>query len=366
MSTVDILKKQFLDYITNKQKDRTEISQQSGGLTLATFNVHYWTDVNENNKSKEIIEDIKKIKADIIILQEAALGDFTIDKQKILGNYVVNNLSMNGYKKQILCNTVPSWWNIPYGNLALIHDSFINTLNCDGICSILNETNYTFKKSDTTVTVSGKHQGTLETRCYVKIVIPISLGKTENIVVYGTHLDVASEKTRDIQITQIINDAEKYHAKSSIIIMGDFNTIDDEQYKNTEILRNLESIGQKTFKVIKTLKKKGFNDAFTVAGITPPDMTTWNNSRVDFIFVKNIERSDIAEIKPIYTINSDHLPIFIRLNNTTAKVIGNISLCKTKMKIVYNGKSYTIYEGKRGGKYIKINNTFISIKKLGV
>lgn len=32
MSTVDILKKQFLDYITNKQKEKTEISQQSGGF----------------------------------------------------------------------------------------------------------------------------------------------------------------------------------------------------------------------------------------------------------------------------------------------------------------------------------------------
>ena len=366
VQTPTVLKTNYINHIKMNKSTRSS-KQVEDYITLATYNVHYWTDVYENDKLNDIVNDIHDINADLIVLQEVALGKFILEgKPEINGSLAGEMFNAIGLKKQIFCNTVPSWWNIPYGNLMLIHKDLLGKLKCnDAICSVLHETNYTFNKSTSTVVVSGSHQGTAETRCYIKVVFPKIL-ENKDVVVYGTHLDVASEQTRTNQIQQIIEDAERSHKEQCIVIMGDFNTIDREQYVNdTQILENLESIGQTEFSVITTLKEHGFNDAFTVANIVPPKMTTWNNTRVDFVFVQNIEKRHIADIHAYYTDNSDHLPIVLKLKiPATGAKGGQGQKKRTDKKLYFKGRSRTIFKGTRGGEYIKLGGVFINVRSL--
>ena len=284
-------------------------------LIFGTFNVHYWTDVYENDKLSEIIEDIEQLNADVLVLQEVILGDITINDQLIEGSTVIEELKKIGYQKQILCNTVPSWWNVPYGNLMLIHDR-VSDVFCGGkyVCPGFNEENYTFPKSRTSCKVSGKHDGTTETRCYIKVEIPFG---NRNLSIYGTHLDVANEDLRRDQIDLIIKNADECARNGkSVIIMGDFNTIDSNQYKNDHtIMENFRNIGQNIFLVIKHLQDHDYQDVFDLGKVHPPEMTSWNNTRVDFIFTKNVNRSEFVDAGIYMTSNSDHVPVFLTLRS---------------------------------------------------
>ena len=322
------LKINFLEYVeTNLAQNINVINgfdDINKGIRICTYNIHYFTDIYEKkNTYNEILSDIQKINADIIILEEAIIGgiikinsEITIDCTDLY-----NKLNDLGYKKIIVCNNVPSWYNGVYCNLMLINDRILtNVAKCTiekaNTCEKFNEYIYSFPKAKSSVVVSGAHQGTKETRCFIYANVNI---KEYNIHIFGTHLDVGSEDERLFQISNIIEETKKYNNENDyIIIMGDFNTDDkNKQYMDPEKIQFIQNnrFIKDNGKVIKALLD---NNYFNIFSKTPNiEMTTWNNTIVDFIFIKNGINKPIPENfnpKIYFTNASDHLPLCVDIN----------------------------------------------------
>jgi hypothetical protein len=208
-----------------------------------------------------------------------------------------DKLKTIGYNKSVVCNSVPSWFDSIYGNMLLVKDVCNDT-----ICEQLQENIFTFDKSKTTTMVSGSHEGTKETRCYIKIKFNYN---GNEMFLYVTHLDVASEKDRVKQINQIMDDIDKHQEISFIV--GDFNTFDkndtiDFDWKSNDYTKD-------NGEVIQSLKDRNYFDCHESK---TTKMTTWNNTRVDFIFCNRKITGNIRA-EYYYTLSSDHIPVVLTL-----------------------------------------------------
>ncbi len=333
---VNLLKQEFLAYIHDNMSNNELLPKPmdvNKGITIGTYNIHYFTDVYENeNTYEKVIKDIADMKLDILLLEEAIIGSKI--KIKTLSNgtdLIVDTSSFYdrmdglGYKKIIVCSNVPSWFNGIYCNVLLIHQRILD-LGLKGddpckknynSCEHLNEYIYSFEKAQQTCLVSGCHQGTKETRCYIYINFKFN---NMNIHLYGTHLDVASENERANQIEQIINSAKQFNSSNDyVIILGDFNTNDltktySDRNKNNYAISNVFTRFNNL--VINKLKENNYIDLFQRYNGNV-EMTAWNNFIVDFIFVKNGENKDIpSNMKSYiyYTNASDHLPLILHIS----------------------------------------------------
>jgi endonuclease/exonuclease/phosphatase family metal-dependent hydrolase len=296
------LKKKFMRLVQSEQyKVKLPAKAVGAVLRLATFNVHYFTDVYEKrNTYYEVLDVIMSINADVIILQEILVGgshvvinkDLTLDISNLF--YMFQGM---GYMKVIHCATVPSWFNSSYGNIMLVKDNICPMILCD-----IDESTYTFAKSNSATVVSGQHEGIKETRCYIYIKIELG-GIVYHII--GTHLDISSESTRLNQIQHIVQTYDSVRGPNDIIIiMGDFNTFDTNQYRNRQYsYLNTNEFTKMNGLVYEYLVENGYNDLTT----NPPQLvTTWNLTRVDFIFSSHQLR---AECYTMYTAASDHFPV---------------------------------------------------------
>jgi len=327
------LKQEFLEY-ANSNKTNNNIPDDKHDftdkkeITIGTYNIHYFTNVYENeNTYDKIIKDIRDMKLDILLLEEALLGtNIQINKNLYVdSSSFYEEMNKLGYKKIIVCSNVPSWFNGVYSNILLIHQSILDLGITEeesyckknyNSCEHLNEYIYSFEKAKTATTVSGMYKGTKETRCYIYINFKFN---NMNIHLYGTHLDVASENERLNQIKQIIESAKQFNTENDyVIIMGDFNTNDlskkylDEK-KNVYVTTN--NYTKDNIKVIKQLKDSKYIDIFQ-RDMSKVEMTAWNNFVVDYIFIKNGKNKPIPEkfkSSIYYTDASDHFPIILTI-----------------------------------------------------
>ena len=247
-----------------------------------------------------------------------------------------DDLTKCGYPKKTVCNSVPSWYDGIYGNMLLVHKD----VQCnDSLCTNLNESIFTFPKSTSTVTVSGGHQGTTETRCYIKVqyVHTGKHGKRYHIFVYTTHLDVASERERVQQIKQIIRDSRQHRQPNDVVfVMGDFNTVcandmdakEKRRVSHAQNWRTNKYLGAETpatsmfaramsivfrrmHRVTETFRANAFHDCHAQKAAT---MTAWNLNRVDFIFCnRRVKQADTLVPEYAYTANSDHIPVVLTI-----------------------------------------------------
>lgn len=291
--------KTYKNKLSNKKNDEFRIS---------TYNIHYFTNIFEMKSTfREIIKNIIKINSDIIIIQEIVIGTDIVIINKNLKINIKNfyNLINSMYNKTIFCNAVPSWFNAIYGNMVLINKKFTT--------HTFNELNHTFPKSKcNNIRVGGNSDCVPETRCFIYITMKF---KIYDLHIYGTHLDISDENARLTQIKYIINQSKVHKNKNDIVfICGDFNTIDRKQYDSKDYRIN-NSYTKNNGKVINFLKKSKFFDCHEENKI---EMTTWNNTRVDFIFINKKCLNYRAEY---YLVDSsDHIPVILTLeNNFTIK-----------------------------------------------
>ena len=290
------LKKKYIEYIKTKRYSLKR--KQKDDFRVATYNIHYWTDVWENNSLHKIMADIQYINADIIFLQEVIFGvKYTVNNKTINTESVIDKLDNLGYYT-IFCNTLPTWFGGIYGNMMCIKKKYRK---------FINDTNYTFSKSEKSCIVSGNIEGTKETRCYIKL-------EFLNYLIVGVHLDVCSEKERKSQIKHIVRLLNKTKNKK-IILLGDFNTTDIGQYEDKIVRQNIlkfifnDNRYQMNNNIIKSLSKQNFKSSTKSLNI---NLTAWSGIQSDYILYKNIKTS-----KPqiLYTTNSDHLPIIIDIRD---------------------------------------------------
>lgn len=277
--------------------------------------------MKKKNTYNDVLYDINLIDADILILEEVLIGSIIkINKELTIDvSSLYTQLNKLGYHKIITCNNVPSWFNGVYCNLIIIHDRILSDCVVESVesikkCEKLNESILSFPKSKSSVVVSGKHEGTKETRCYIYINYNT---QKYNFHIYGTHLDVASEEERLYQIKNIIENSKQFNnEKDYILILGDFNTIDKKKVYPDEAKMafiNSNSFIKDNGVVVEEIKiKNNFTDL--VERNNDIEMTTWNNTIVDFIFMKNGKDNPIPDTiipKVYFTLASDHLPVIL-------------------------------------------------------
>jgi endonuclease/exonuclease/phosphatase family metal-dependent hydrolase len=319
MSDPNDLKHEFTEYIkANQVKNELVVGQfnPETEFRIATYNIHYFTDVDEKESYAGILGDIRDINAHVIGLQEFILGNrVRINDDVIVDTtHFYDDVNEQGYLKSIMCNSVPSWFQSIYGNIALIKESICDKTICPG----LDETIHTFDKSSETsnVKVSGTHSGTAETRCFVYFSVDYNGHKLHFYVI---HLDVARETARLKQVRQIVAKMRKHKGDNDVVfIMGDFNTFNaDDMVSRGDKMASTWTTDEYTKgngKVVEFLLGKGFHDCHAE---NLEKMTTWNTTRVDFIFCN---RAIMGEFRAeyFYTMHSDHIPVVLTLTSETS------------------------------------------------
>lgn len=359
------LKKNFEKFV----KQTNSLSKKKKNeLRISTYNIHYFTNLHETKSTfQKVINDIKNIDADILGMQEIIVGNkVKINEWSNNGKGLVVNVSdffekleKINYKKAIICNIVPSWFNSIYGNIIILKNHICN----DNICSKIDENIFTFEKSKKSCIVSGQSEGSKETRCFIKIKVEYN---NYTIYVYTIHLDVASENERLNQIKQIVNDASTHKKKNDVIfIMGDFNTFNKNEMNKKEKNDDPSAVNWKKNPFIKNngktidyLLNNGYFDAHEK---NSAKMTTWNNTRIDFIFCnKKINGDFRAEY--YLTDSSDHIPIILTITKNTSFKKNNRRRGNKSASSKKNYNICTLTPNKLKIKKSKKNNMLITIK----
>jgi endonuclease/exonuclease/phosphatase family metal-dependent hydrolase len=316
------------------------------GLRIATFNVHYFTNVNIKESINGIVDDIKEVDPDIIALQEMIFGDIERKQEDI-------QTLLTDYKLISFCNVVPSWFGGPYGNGIMIKNTLLkyfmtNTFfNKNNLCDKSRKSCFLKQKNAIFNSTFDKVE---ETRCFIKL----DLLKFN---IYVVHLSVESAELRKLQLIEI-NDVIDKSQKNSIIL-GDFNIVDVNSLSNKEAEKFLSSyseIKENRYNEILTdelqfikndLKWIDSFDEFNnnnIKKIVPLNYTSWTSTRVDYIFFKIIKEENdfwkITNTGMYFTNNSDHLIVHADLNiiDTSNLNIQNIPL------IIKNNEELNIKE----------------------
>jgi endonuclease/exonuclease/phosphatase family metal-dependent hydrolase len=243
------------------------LPKPDNAIRVAIYNVHSWEDLNKNNTKNKILENIKKLDADIIGLQEVKLyGNDIGEIEKYLG--------MKGH----YCNAGVGLKNVIFSRFNFLN---INTLDLT--------------------------QDKEESRCAIMANLVTPLG---TIDVSVEHLDVWDNtgNTRKYQINRLLDilDSRRKDILGQIT-MGDMNALNIKEISPFEISRikasdKARNILDTPFFEIPIFFKRGFLDSFEMLNTAAPTSTTWAGRRIDYIFV---EKSSKLTAKACYVYRSD-------------------------------------------------------------
>lgn len=283
MATKRELKKQF-ELLYELNKKTPVLTKNKNGFRISTLNVHYWTNLHDKSSVDTLLEDIGKINADIMCLQEVSFGKTKYNKY----NYqeLLNLFKNLGYIDSIEVRCSP-WVGADYGNIIL--SKYPLTKKANGLL----------------------YKGTTKVKrgyCFAYV-------EKMDINICCVHLDVFDEsgKTRDKQLNQLLKLINAPDIK--LIICGDFNCIREKDYTEEQfkIIKERDQLRNSTTDImtLQVFEKTGYISCFDAKKMLVPHGTVWSNLVVDFIFVHN-NASFVVDICDIYrTINSDHFGIYM-------------------------------------------------------
>lgn len=262
-------------------------------IRLVTYNVHYWTKPASSklgDNVTEIFEVLKTINADILILQEVALG--VISKSRLM-----TLLMSLGYPlSSIVFYAADQVHDGPFGNLIASKYPIVDhhPLPLFGLDSVI------------------LNESPQEKRC--AIIVQIMLPDHRNIIVCGVHLDVydQTEQVRLYQIRQILDHLNNINIP--IVIAGDFNSLRRNDYTEFEwqqLVTQDEHRGVNT-KILVTdeLEAQDWRTSFDLANVPNPKYTTWSGRTIDFIYL-NHWTYPIYGTYVYHSAASDHLPVIL-------------------------------------------------------
>lgn len=302
--TVDELKKKYKQNIKIYEPNKSNVKDKvKEAIRIMSYNVHFWTDVDENENLDNICNTILELQPDIVCLQEVKATTIYTSKHKILDDYEILSF----------CNVTPSWFNDVYGNMILINKLFKlkikNSANSEyyiqNICGksnkcTLSQFNNTYKSfqccnKHTPDKLMFEHGD--ETRCFIKISLP-------SFDIICTHLEAYNTEKRKIQLQEL----NEYITRETYIL-GDFNMINESIYpakfKNDYIDNPVYERYKKIALGYDVIT--GFTDNIweNVSQTKPDfslDITTWNGTAVDYIFrvIPKNQKEMIDEMTLIY------------------------------------------------------------------
>ena len=289
-------------------------------LRIMTWNVRYFTDIDDNKSIDEIINVINKINPDILCLNEITEGHHMMYETGL-----IFELRLPQYILVSLCNNTPAWYSSMYGN-AILMKKDLHKKMCDADFARqyavldtnekcwFNQLSRTFTEPVPTTKILDKMKinvvGTMESRCFIKI----SMGDFD---IFCTHLEAYNKKVRFAQFDELMKNVTR---KS--IILGDLNIINTESYPNkkdyewTQLARVNSLTDDSEILYIK--KKYGLKDSFELSGNKYAGFTTWTNTIVDYILFTPEWDTDktFKVVTQIYlTTASDHCPLYVDIQS---------------------------------------------------
>lgn len=286
----------------NKHIPRHSFNKSSPStIRIATYNVRFWTDPLNNPNVEAILNVIKTINADILILQES-LWD-----ANVLQNYGVDNLPVRFQKLGYI-----------YGGL--------NTLSRIWAPNFKNYGTVIFSKFPLTQIFSDSYKSPLQSPkkqgySHASVMLP-----NTTISVYGTHLFVESisdepSKAEDVRLEQLrqLTEIIAKDPSPNAFIAADCNAVrkKDFNYNINGIsaweLADQDFIGyvgiHRPTHALQHLLSKGFKNSFDLYGISNPKVTTWAGIPVDHIFLSPTWKLPIQGSYLFFDAASDHSPI---------------------------------------------------------
>lgn len=257
-----------------------------GNYRVATFNIHYWTDLYDKSSIDGILSDIKQINADIICLQEVSFDVTQYNSYEY--SDLIDLFKSCGYT-YFMEVYGSNYLGSRYGNMILSKKQLTETM---GNQLPLGRT---------------------------KVKRGYCLAKVEDLDLYVccVHLDVFDETgvTRDQQIKALFKEIKV--PRNNLIICGDFNCIREGDYANDG--KSLEKLinddlarGVKTdLKTLANFSNIDYLTSFEMLSLPAPSSSVWSNRTVDFIFVPRDFKLDIINSQIYRTINSDHCAIYM-------------------------------------------------------
>lgn len=372
----EYLMKLYLDNIKMaKENDMNTVTiDYESNLRIMSWNVRYFTDINDNLSIDKIAEVINKFKPDILCVQEATVG---YDKYYPLDTpYPIDiRQYLPDYKLLSSCFVVPSWYEANYGNMIFIKRAFGDNIYensnfseafgrlckqglTQGTC-LFNQyaTTYTHPKPELELTNQQKiNVFTDETRCYIKI----SLTFFDLIC---THLEAYKQRLRMKQLEEINQQITR-----PTIILGDFNIVDVNVYRR---LLKSDNFSEEVKKKIEiewkymreyhglTLEKDTdlndidyitdklrWIDVYTLLNKPKHVISNWAGTVVDYMFVSSHWKTikDTTILKNIFTQfepYSDHLPLICDIYD---KEINNMSVRKKTLSRIMSDKTVGVKE----------------------
>lgn len=302
-------------------------------IRIATWNIRYFTDINDNMSIDKIQTVVSLINADILCLNEVTLGF-----NKYYGAEVSLTEKFPEYHVISFCNTIPSWFSTAYGNCILIKKTLYDKACTSDVASqvgIVNSYNkcffnqyartynhpkpYNVELDNTDMS----HFGPQETRCFIKI-------SFIDFDIYCTHLEAYDKHTRLKQFDELMTNVTR---KS--IILGDLNIINTSSYLNKHsvewnVLQRVNSLSENNSEIDMLKQRYGLKDSFEMSKSNKNfyGYTTWTNTIVDYILFTSEWLSDDEKL-PITNINSniyitdasDHYPIYVDIESNNFSLI---------------------------------------------
>ncbi|MCX5922328.1 MAG: endonuclease/exonuclease/phosphatase family protein [Candidatus Dependentiae bacterium] len=282
--------------LAHKNNDIPKHVKNDTTVRIATYNVHSWYDAYNKRNFGNIMQVIEDINADILVLQEVSVFDWSrIEKSfKRLG-YIC---TWSGFAK------AADHGGHPFGNMIvskypLTKKPVIKTFDADKKC-----------------------QG--EQRCYVNVTA--KLPQNKQVTLYGTHFDVydETENRRELEVKELVDTIVQQ--PGACMIAADCNAVRSRDYQWTiphntfgnakvwDLLNasNQQRTGMETqTKALATLENNEFQDCFTKNKQQCPKFTVWSGTAVDFMYLDKKWDLPIAGCHTYYSSASDHLPVIM-------------------------------------------------------
>ena len=303
----EVLSDHFVEY--NKNGALRMPQRQEGIFRVATFNVHFFLDCRGVPNVEKILEEICELESELLVLNEF----FPLPHAHGLSSKDAESLAKSLRERIIACGYIedsyessPSWEK---GISWFANMCFSQSLKATFVTVIFSKAKMLMLKQ---VTVEDRH-------CvFVKLDNGISL--------WGVHLDVYDEsgKLRRKQAKIML---EKCDKDDFVIIAGDMNAMRRKDYSEEEIekIRSHDTMRNvcPDFETVELIESNGFVDSFEMCKKKSPNCryriflfdlsdfssfflaSTWSGRRVDFVFLRNIAKSDWI-IEESYIVNTNN------------------------------------------------------------
>jgi endonuclease/exonuclease/phosphatase family metal-dependent hydrolase len=251
-------------------------------IRFMSFNVHGFTSASGEETLEKIIEQIKIIDPDIFGIQEIHLGCPHVPTMRDYSEKF-NAIGYNVKFSKCWINMIGSKFDFEMEELSLSVSDSGRTHRCALI---------------------GKN---------FKIKTSTEYEYLLDIVFLSTHLEVFDVlgKHRINQMEKIMEHMSKRYSDSSIVVVGDFNSLRKSDYSEKEWNRIIEIDEKRGIEtkedVIPIIENAGYIDSFVDSNTFLHPVSVWTNRRVDYVYGRNVTFSQTEIVR---TGLSDHYPIY--------------------------------------------------------